>query len=106
MTCNGSIRIYGTSAGIDYQQFSGDLELEPGLQLLHTPGHARGQLSVYVETATGPVILAIDALADGAAVRDDPLPSFYVEDRARLGDIANSTTRARPGPGGHTPART
>ena len=49
--------------GIVYQAVDGDLELEPGLRLLTTPGHVLGHQSVYVETADGPVILAIDAIA-------------------------------------------
>ncbi|MBL8128439.1 MAG: MBL fold metallo-hydrolase, partial [Chloroflexia bacterium] len=50
-------------SGIVYQAVDGDLELEPGLRLLTTPGHVLGHQSVYVETADGPVILAIDAIA-------------------------------------------
>lgn len=49
--------------GIIYQPVDGDLELEPGLRLLATPGHVLGHQSVSVETAAGPVILAIDAIA-------------------------------------------
>ncbi|MFT4040023.1 MAG: N-acyl homoserine lactonase family protein [Thermomicrobiales bacterium] len=49
--------------GIVYQPVDGDLELEPGLRLLATPGHVLGHQSVYVETADGPVILAVDAIA-------------------------------------------
>ena len=76
--------------GLTYSPFNGDLDLAPGLQLLHTPGHAAGHLSVFIETESGPLILAIDALADSAAIRHDPLPSFYVED-----ELAWETSRTR-----------
>jgi N-acyl homoserine lactone hydrolase len=51
--------------GIRYTAVDGDVELEPGLQLLATPGHVPGQQSLYVETTVGPVILAIDAINRG-----------------------------------------
>lgn len=40
----------------------GDVELEPGLRLLSTPGHVPGHQSVFVETRDGPVLLAVDAI--------------------------------------------
>jgi N-acyl homoserine lactone hydrolase len=49
--------------GIAYTPIDGDLELEPGLRLIASSGHAIGHQSVYVETAAGPVLLAIDAIA-------------------------------------------
>ncbi|MEZ4564285.1 MAG: N-acyl homoserine lactonase family protein [Thermomicrobiales bacterium] len=49
--------------GITYEAVEGDVEVEPGLRLLLTPGHVAGHQSVYLETAAGPVILAIDAIA-------------------------------------------
>jgi len=48
---------------LNYRIIDGDTELAPGLTLLETPGHAPGHLSVLLELpATGPVILAIDAI--------------------------------------------
>jgi N-acyl homoserine lactone hydrolase len=49
--------------GIAYTPVDGDLELEPGLRLIASPGHVIGHQSVYVETAEGPVLLAIDAIS-------------------------------------------
>jgi N-acyl homoserine lactone hydrolase len=46
-----------------YQLVDGDTQLAGGLQLLETPGHARGHMSVFLRLPeTGPVILAIDAI--------------------------------------------
>jgi N-acyl homoserine lactone hydrolase len=49
--------------GIAYTPVDGDLELEPGLRLIASSGHAIGHQSVYVETVEGPVLLAIDAIS-------------------------------------------
>ncbi|MBA2598636.1 MAG: N-acyl homoserine lactonase family protein [Chloroflexia bacterium] len=49
--------------GIDYQAVDGDTELEPGLRLIASSGHVIGHQSVFVETAGGPVLLAIDAIS-------------------------------------------
>jgi N-acyl homoserine lactone hydrolase len=47
-----------------YQLIDGDTELLPGLTLLETSGHAPGHQSVLVRLPqTGPVLLAIDAVA-------------------------------------------
>jgi N-acyl homoserine lactone hydrolase len=47
-----------------YQLLEGDTELLPGLELIETSGHAPGHQSVLVHLPnTGPVLLAIDAVA-------------------------------------------
>ena len=70
--------------GIAYQEIDGDLELEPGLRLLLTPGHVVGHQSVYVETAAGPVILAIDAIAIAEQMTMPRFPSTTPDADAAL----------------------
>lgn len=80
--------------GIRYTAVDGDVELEPGLRLLLTPGHVAGHQSVFVETADGPVLLAIDAISNGAHLDLDDLPPQYADadaakgSRERLRDLA------------------
>ena len=68
--------------GIDYTPVDGDLELEPGLRLLATPGHVHGHQSVYVETAHGPVLLAIDAISVAEQLTMKSFPSTYPDPEA------------------------
>lgn len=70
--------------GITYQAVDGDLELEPGLRLLATPGHVVGHQSVYVETVDGPVILAIDAIAVAEQMTMPRFPSTTPDAEAAL----------------------
>lgn len=70
--------------GITYEPVDGDLELEPGLRLLATPGHVVGHQSVYVETADGPVILAIDAIAVAEQMTMPRFPSTTPDADAAL----------------------
>ena len=70
--------------GITYELVDGDLELEPGLKLLATPGHIAGHQSVYVETADGPVILAIDAIAVAEQMTMPRFPSTTPDAEAAL----------------------
>jgi N-acyl homoserine lactone hydrolase len=63
--------------GIRYREVAGDVELEPGLRLLETSGHAIGHQSVYVETADGPVILAVDAISHGETIETREIPDWY-----------------------------
>ncbi|MFN8679298.1 MAG: N-acyl homoserine lactonase family protein [Thermomicrobiales bacterium] len=70
--------------GIIYEAVEGDLELEPGLRLLLTPGHVVGHQSVYVETADGPVILAIDAIAVAEQMTMPRFPSTTPDAGAAL----------------------
>ena len=47
-----------------YQLVDGDTQLLPGLELIETSGHVPGHQAVLVHlTQTGPVLLAIDAVA-------------------------------------------
>lgn len=84
--------------GLTHEPVDGDHELEPGLTLLETSGHAPGHQSLYVETTGGPVILAIDAIIDESTLGDGPWPSFYFSDpgaalrsRDRLRQLAAET---------------
>lgn len=43
--------------GIEFNQVSGDAEIVPGVEVMHSPGHSVGCLSVKVETAEGEAII-------------------------------------------------
>src|SRR5262249_17842382 len=46
-----------------YELVDGDVELRPGVELLASPGHTPGHMSLLVRLAgTGPVLLAVDAI--------------------------------------------
>ena len=68
--------------GIDYTPVDGDLELEPGLRLIASPGHVIGHQSVYVETIDGPVLLAIDAISVAEQITMKQFPSTYPDPEA------------------------
>ena len=68
--------------GIAYTPVDGDLELEPGLRLIASPGHVIGHQSVYVETAGGPVLLAIDAISAAEQITMKRFPSTYPDPEA------------------------
>lgn len=70
--------------GIDYQVVEGDRELEPGLRLIASSGHAIGHQSVFVETADGPVLLAIDAISVSAQLDMPFFPTAYPDPEAAL----------------------
>jgi N-acyl homoserine lactone hydrolase len=63
--------------GIAYEPVDGDLELEPGLRLIASPGHVLGHQSVFVETADGPVLLAIDAISVAEQLDMEVFPSIW-----------------------------
>jgi N-acyl homoserine lactone hydrolase len=63
--------------GIRYTPVDGDAELEPGLRLLDSSGHATGHQSVYVETASGPVLLAADAISHADLIQTRAFPDWY-----------------------------
>jgi N-acyl homoserine lactone hydrolase len=69
--------------GTRYEEIDGDREIEPGITLLRTDGHANGHQSVLVEMKAGAVLLAIDAIMDASVLGDGPWPSFYFDDRER-----------------------
>lgn len=81
---------------LNYQLLDGDYPLAPGVDLIFTPGHAAGHQSVLVETASGPILLAIDAaytrpnFEDGVpfAAMDNTLAAASV---ARLHEVANAS---------------
>jgi N-acyl homoserine lactone hydrolase len=74
-------------AGIRYMTVDGDTELEPGLKLIETSGHAIGHQSVYVETASGPVFLAIDAIAMAEMVQTREVPDWYSDTEEAIRSI-------------------
>jgi N-acyl homoserine lactone hydrolase len=86
-------------AGIDYAPVDGEMEIEPGLRLIPTPGHVVGHQSVFVETAEGPVVLAIDAIALAEHAAGDPAgfgpwypdPEAAAQSRERLLRLAEET---------------
>ncbi|CAA9564870.1 MAG: hypothetical protein AVDCRST_MAG73-4066 [uncultured Thermomicrobiales bacterium] len=92
-----AIRALWDIPGIRYTAVDGDTEIEPGLRLLDTPGHAHGHQSVWVETAEGPVLLAIDAVARRINLVTREVPNWYadppeaVRTIARLAALAEET---------------
>lgn len=59
-----SARAHWDHPALRYRLIDGDTELLPGLTLIETSGHAPGHQSVLVRLPqTGPVLLAIDAVA-------------------------------------------
>jgi N-acyl homoserine lactone hydrolase len=83
--------------GLRYTLLDGDTELEPGLRLLETSGHVPGHQSVYVETASGPVILTIDAINREEELTSDLIAEWYTDpdegrrSRDRLLTLATET---------------
>lgn len=69
-------------AGLRFHDLDGDTEVEPGLRLLATDGHAVGHQSVFVETTHGPVILTIDAADNERMMRRRRLPSYWHDHEA------------------------
>jgi N-acyl homoserine lactone hydrolase len=63
--------------GWEYQFVDGDVQIEQGVVLIETSGHAVGHQSVYVETAHGNVLLAIDAIAHASDAQVRPEPDSY-----------------------------
>lgn len=63
--------------GLRYREIEGDVEIEPGLRLLETSGHALGHQSVFVETTDGPVILAVDAISSRDMITTRDFPDWY-----------------------------
>lgn len=80
--------------GLRYTEIDGDLELEPGMTLLSTPGHAAGHQSVMVETASGPVILAIDAISHASMIGSREIPDWYAGREQALASIDRLTALA------------
>jgi N-acyl homoserine lactone hydrolase len=69
---------------VRWQIVDGDTELVPGVELLATPGHTAGHLSVAVALpATGSVILAIDAIYLPLSLERDNFKASWNEGIAR-----------------------
>lgn len=83
--------------GLRYREVDGDVELETGLRLVSSSGHAIGHQSVYVETADGPVVLAVDAISHGDMIETREIPDWYSDVKEaersmdRLVALANET---------------
>jgi N-acyl homoserine lactone hydrolase len=59
-----SVRLHWDHPALRYRLLDGDTQLLPGLTLVETSGHAPGHQSVLLHLPqTGPVLLAIDAVA-------------------------------------------
>ena len=55
----------------EYRALDADTQIGPGLQVLMTPGHAPGQMSLLVELPeTGPVLLTSDAISRPAEIEE------------------------------------
>jgi N-acyl homoserine lactone hydrolase len=93
----GRVRGLWDLPGMRYSAVDGNVELEPGLRLLATPGHAPGHQSVYVETTAGPVVLVIDAINREEELADGMVAAWYsdleeaLRSRDRLVDLAAET---------------
>lgn len=68
--------------GLRWQRVDGDHEIEPGLVLLRTDGHAVGHQSLLVETGAGWVILAADAIDSADHVTNRSFPDYFDLDAA------------------------
>ena len=90
-------RRFSWPEGARYQVVDGDVDLAPGLRLLHTPGHTPGHSSLLVSLPrTGPVVLAIDALYLPAVLERDNFAAAWSKTKARasghrLADLARQT---------------
>lgn len=65
--------------GLRWRSIDGDFEIEPGLRVLRTDGHAAGHQSLVIETGAGWVILAADAI-DGPEFLEDGVLPYYFDD--------------------------
>ncbi|MFF4253916.1 N-acyl homoserine lactonase family protein [Streptomyces sp. NPDC001663] len=76
----GFIHDHYTDPGIAWHRLDGDEEIAPGIQVLASPGHTPGQLSVLMEVADGGrYLFAFDAIPTIENVeRDAPLTAAAV----------------------------
>jgi glyoxylase-like metal-dependent hydrolase (beta-lactamase superfamily II) len=60
-------------------------EIEPGVWVMHTPGHSPGSIAIIAETAEGPVAVTGDTLhfATAAVTRVNPLVFWNAEQATR-----------------------
>jgi N-acyl homoserine lactone hydrolase len=94
-------RQHWNSPGLKYRLLDGDAELLPGLDLISTPGHAPGHLSVLIHLPrTGKVLLAIDAISmanDNTPNREMTFMDFNLEDlRASTVKLQELAIREHP----------
>jgi N-acyl homoserine lactone hydrolase len=64
-------------SGLRWRSIDGDFEIEPGLRLLRTDGHATGHQSLLIKTDAGWVILAADAIDGAEFLEEGKLPYYY-----------------------------
>ena len=65
---------YFEGPGVQFQTFTGDYELAAGVQLLETPGHMPGHMSLLVRLPqTGPLLLTADAVYTEALWKSNAL---------------------------------
>jgi N-acyl homoserine lactone hydrolase len=62
--------------GLRWRLLDGDIDLEPGLRLLRTDGHATGHQSLAIETDQGWVILSADAVDSLKSVNSRQFPAY------------------------------
>lgn len=68
----------------DLRLVDGDCELIPGVELLATPGHSPGHLSLLIRLPrTGPVVLACDAISRRAELESNRYGGVWDEEQAR-----------------------
>lgn len=65
--------------GLRWRSIDGDFEIEPGLRVLRTDGHATGHQSLLIETDSGWVLLAADAI-DGPEFLEEGFLPYYFDD--------------------------
>jgi 4-pyridoxolactonase len=62
--------------GANIETFTGDLELEPGIRLLETPGHTVGHCSLLL-TGRRPLLFAMDVAYTATALERGIQPGFH-----------------------------
>lgn len=77
-----------TGAMIDFlervQEVEDGYEVEPGVRLLHTPGHSAGTMAVVVDTSDGPVAITGDGIQNASVAKSrENVLVFWSEDDAR-----------------------
>ena len=67
------------------QEVEEGYEIEPGVHVIHSPGHSPGSITVVVETEFGLAVIAGDVLqyASGALTRANPLVFWSEKDATR-----------------------
>jgi N-acyl homoserine lactone hydrolase len=81
---SASPKPYFDGPGVQFQPIAGDYELAPGVQLLETPGHMPGHLSLLVRLPqTGPFLFTVDAVYTEALWNSNRLGANRNEQEAR-----------------------